>query len=58
MNAECGKCLRGALAETNVAHAVSLGDVQDIANRIRDIMPGEVVKAVVPELDRIRVMMN
>ena len=58
MNAECSKCLRGALTEANIAQAVRVGDIQDIVNRIRNIMPGKVVEAVIPKLDRIRVVMN
>ena len=58
MDAEGSEGLRGTLAETNVAQTGLLGYVEDVGDGIGDVMPGEVVYAVVPKLGRVWVMVD
>ena len=58
MNTERSERLSSTLAETDVADAWFLGDVDDVFNRVRNVVPSEVVNAEVPKLGRVRVMMD
>ena len=58
MNTERSECLSSTLAETDVADAWFLGDVDDVFNRVRNVVPSEVVNAEVPKLGRVRVVMD
>lgn len=53
MNAERSKRLRGTLTETHIAETGTFGDVKNVLDRIRNIVPSKVIKAIVPELWRV-----
>ncbi|TFY62039.1 hypothetical protein EVJ58_g4118 [Rhodofomes roseus] len=55
MNAQRCEGLRGTLTEANVAETRLLRHVQDVFNRIWDVMPDEVINAV-PELGAVWVV--
>lgn len=57
MNAQRGESLRGALAETYVAKAFLFRHGKDVLDGIWDIVPCEVIDAIVPKFGRVRVMM-
>src|SRR5690242_18129393 len=50
MNAERGKRLCGALTKPNIAQARLMGGLENIRNRIRDIVKGKLIHAEVPKL--------
>ena len=58
MDGEGSKGLSGSLAETDIAEVLRLGDVEDVRNRIRDVVPGEVIQRIVPKLFRIRIELD
>ena len=43
MNAKGRKRLSSALTEPNIAQSGSFGDVQDVLDRVRDIVPRKVI---------------
>lgn len=58
MNGEGRKRLSGTLAEADVANILRLGDVEDVINGIRDVVPCKVVNRIVPKLFRVRVIFH
>lgn len=50
MDAQRGKSLGGALAEANVAQARLMRRLEDVVDRVRDVVKGKLVHAEVPEL--------
>lgn len=58
MNAQSGKRLSGPLTEADVAETGCAGDLEDIFDRVGDIMPCEIVDGEVPKLGRVRIMMD
>ena len=58
MNAERSKCLRGSLAKSDVTEALFLRHVQDVFDRVRDIMPCKVVDAVVPKFGAVWIVVD
>jgi hypothetical protein len=46
VNAESCECLRGTLAEADVADALRFRYLQDVMNGIGDIMPSEVIASL------------
>ena len=53
MDAESSKRLRGTLTETHIAETCTFGDVKNVLDRIRNIVPSKVIKAIVPKLWRV-----
>ena len=58
MDGEGSKGLSGPLTETDITDILRLGNVEDISDRIRDIMPGEVIHRVVPKLFRVWIVLD
>ena len=56
--AESSEGLRGALTEADIAQTGLLGNLQDVLDGVRDVMPGKVVDTVVPELGRGGTVVN
>lgn len=50
--------MSGTLTEADITQAGFLGNAQDVGDGVGDVVPGEVINAVVPEFVRIRVMVN
>jgi hypothetical protein len=58
MNTKSRKRLCSALAEPDIAKTRGLSHVEDIVNRIRYIMPCEIVNAEVPESRSVGTRVN
>jgi hypothetical protein len=58
MNAEGRERLCSALTETDIAYISSLGGINNILNSVRNVVPGEIIQAVIPEFLRVRTMMD
>lgn len=55
---EGGESLSGALAESDIAEALCVSEVEDVLDRVGDITPGKVVDAEVPEFGGVWVVVN
>jgi hypothetical protein len=58
VNAQGSKGLRSSLTETNVTETGCTGNLEDIFNRVRDVMPRKVINGEVPKLVRVGVMVD
>ena len=58
MDRKGSKRLSGPLAETDVAEILRLGDVENVVDGIRDVVPSKVVNRIVPELLRVWVILD
>ena len=58
MDGEGGEGLSGSLTETDVTDVPRLGDVEDVRDCIRDVVPGEVIHRVVPKLFRVGIILD
>ena len=58
VNAQSSKRLSSALTETNVAEIGCTGNLENIFNRVRDVMPRKIIDGEVPKLVRVGVMVD
>lgn len=58
VNAQSGKRLSGPLTEADVAETGCTGDLEDIFDRVGDIVPREVIDGEVPKLGRVGVVVD
>lgn len=52
MDGQAGKSLRGALGEADVGEGRLAGDLENVADAIRNIVEGKLVNGKVPKLGR------
>ena len=58
MDTEGGEGLSSALAETDIAQARLLGNIEDVGDGVGDVVPGKVVNGVVPEFCGVGVVVD